>query len=126
MLVWHRLGASVGTRCRARVGVRVRAGHGSSRQRVDAESALSAVLFLYRIVLSIPIRHVDGFVRARVPARLPVVLTRTEVSSVLSHLDGQVWLIVSLLYGAGLRLQEALELPHLPALVCDAPSGRWV
>lgn len=72
--------------------------------------ALSAVLFLYRVVLSIPIRHVDGFVRARVPARLPVVLTRTEVSSVLSHLDGQAWLIVSLLYGAGLRLQEALEL----------------
>jgi site-specific recombinase XerD len=72
--------------------------------------ALSAVLFLYRVVLSIPIGHVDGIVRARAPARLPVVLTRTEVSSVLSRLDGQAWLIVSLLYGAGLRLQEAVEL----------------
>jgi integron integrase len=72
--------------------------------------ALSAVLFLNRVVLSIPIGHVDGIVRARVPARLPVVLTRSEVSSVLSRLDGQAWLIVSLLYGAGLRLQEALEL----------------
>ena len=71
--------------------------------------ALSAVLFLYRDVLWIPIGHVDGIVRARVPARLPVVLTRTEVSSVLSHLDGQAWL-GRVVVRAGLRLQEALEL----------------
>jgi integron integrase len=41
---------------------------------------------------------------------LPVVLTRTEVSAVLAQLDGVCWLVVALLYGAGLRLQETLDL----------------
>jgi integron integrase len=41
---------------------------------------------------------------------VPVVLTQEEVASVLQHLTGTVWIIVALLYGAGLRLQECLEL----------------
>ena len=72
--------------------------------------ALSAVLFLYREVLATDIGHVGGIVRTSTPVRLPVVLTRAEVAAVLGHLDGVGWLIVALLYGAGLRLQEALEL----------------
>ena len=72
--------------------------------------ALSAVLFLYRVVLSKDVGSIDGIVRASVPRRLPVVLSRTGVSAILSHLEGQPWLVVGLLYGAGLRLQEALEL----------------
>jgi site-specific recombinase XerD len=68
------------------------------------------VLFLYRVVLTISIDSVEGIVRASVPRRLPVVLTRSEVSAILSRLDGQAWLVVAFLYGAGLRLQEALEL----------------
>ena len=42
--------------------------------------------------------------------RLPVVLTHGEVAAVLSHLEGTKRLIVSLLYGSGLRLLEALQL----------------
>ena len=72
--------------------------------------ALSAVLFLYREVLGTPIGHVEGVVRASTPPRLPVVLTRTEVSAVMAQLSGSPRLVVTLLYGAGLRLQEALEL----------------
>jgi len=72
--------------------------------------ALSAVLFLYREVLATDIGHVAGIVRVSTPVRLPVVLTRAEVAAVLGRLDGVGWLIVALLYGAGLRLQEALEL----------------
>ncbi len=49
-------------------------------------------------------------VRARRPVRLPVVLSEREVSAVLSHLHGSVWLMASLLYGAGLRLLECAEL----------------
>ena len=44
------------------------------------------------------------------PRRLPVVLTRDEVKAVLGQLDGDVWLMASLLYGAGLRLMECLRL----------------
>jgi len=41
---------------------------------------------------------------------LPVVLSRREVQAVLSHLSGTHLLICQLLYGAGLRVSEALRL----------------
>ena len=72
--------------------------------------ALSGLLFLYRHVLGRDVGALDGLVRARKPKRLPVVLTRDEVKAVLDHLDGDVWLIASLLYGSGLRLMECLRL----------------
>ena len=52
----------------------------------------------------------NDIVRAQRPVRLPVVLSREEVASLLSHLSGPVWLMASLLYGAGLRLLECAEL----------------
>jgi hypothetical protein len=72
--------------------------------------ALCAVLFLYREVLRMDVGQVDGVVRASTPAGVPVVLSRAEVSAILARLEGAVWLVVALLYGAGMRLQEALEL----------------
>lgn len=72
--------------------------------------ALSAILFLYRNVLDIALRQIENVERAKKPARLPVVFTREEVRAVLAHLEGSKWLIVSLLYGSGLRLMECLRL----------------
>lgn len=72
--------------------------------------ALSALLFLYREVLAVELPWLDGLVRAKSPKRLPTVLTRNEVQSVLSNVSGTRWLMVSLLYGAGLRLNECLSL----------------
>jgi integrase len=37
-------------------------------------------------------------------------MTREEVKAVLSHLRGDKWRMVSLMYGAGLRLMECLRL----------------
>ena len=68
--------------------------------------ALSAVLFLYRVVLGITIGPVDAVVRASVRPHLPVVLTRAEVSAVLGRMHGTPRLVATLLYGAGLRLQR--------------------
>jgi len=45
-----------------------------------------------------------------VPHRLPIVLTRVEVLRLLQSLKDPFWLIAALLYGAGLRLNECLEL----------------
>jgi integrase len=50
--------------------------------------ALAAVLFLYKRVLEQPLDRLDGIVRAQRPVRLPVALTRDEVSAVLAELDG--------------------------------------
>ena len=53
---------------------------------------------------------VRRFVRARRPARLPVVLTRAEVAAVLGGLEGVPRLMASLLYRVGLRLLECARL----------------
>ena len=72
--------------------------------------ALSALLFLYRDVLDIKLDWLDGVVRAKRPKTLPVVLTMDEVAAVLGHLSGENLIAATLLYGAGLRLLECLEL----------------
>jgi integron integrase len=72
--------------------------------------ALSAILFLYREVLGRPLHEPGRIAPARRPERLPTVLTRDEVRSLLAHLDGTAWLMASLLYGSGLRLMECLRL----------------
>jgi integron integrase len=82
-------------------------------RRVSASTqnqALSALLFLYREVLALPVGEIESVVRARTPERLPVVLSRTEVAAILARLNGVEWLVVMLLYGGGLRLEECLAL----------------
>ncbi len=68
--------------------------------------ALGGVLFLYEVVLGQRLGWMNDIVRAQRPVRLPVVLSRDEVAAVLSRLRGDVWLMASLLYGAGLRLHR--------------------
>jgi len=92
------------------------------RARVSASTqnqAASALLFLYNAVLGLPMRRVEGVVRAREPVRVPVVLTPEEARRVLDELRGVNRLVVELLYGSGLRLLEALRLR-----VKDVDFGR--
>jgi integron integrase len=93
--------------------------------------ALQALLFLYRQVLGIELPWLDNVTRASRPKRLPIVLSAAEVRAVLSHLEGTSWLIVSLLYGSGLRLMEAhrlrvkdLLLERGEIMVRDAKGGK--
>ena len=72
--------------------------------------ALSALLFLYREVLAINLPWLDNVVRAKTPQRLPVVLTRQEVVSVLDGMSGVYGLMARLLYGTGMRLMECVRL----------------
>ena len=72
--------------------------------------ALSAVLFLYKHVLAIDIGAVRPVVRACTPERLPVVLGREEVAAILKQLTGTMRLIVMLLYGSGVRIEECVDL----------------
>lgn len=72
--------------------------------------ALSALMFLYREVLREPLPWLDDLVRARRPFRVPVVLSPEEVRRLFDHLDGTPRLIALMLYGAGLRLLECLQL----------------
>ncbi len=72
--------------------------------------ALSALLFLYKEVLLIDLPWLDNVVRAKRPQRLPCVLTRTEVRSVLTRMSGSYGLMANLLYGTGMRLMECVRL----------------
>ena len=73
--------------------------------------AKSALLFLYKQVLQVELPWLDEVTQARVPKRLPLVLTRAEVERVLVRLPaGTHQLLGGLLYGAGLRLMEAMRL----------------
>ena len=72
--------------------------------------AFAALLFLYRDFFGKPLEGLRDVVRAKMPQRLPDVLTKDEVRQVLAFLSGEKLLVANLLYGAGLRLREALRL----------------
>jgi len=72
--------------------------------------ALNALVFLYRKVLKHEFGDITNIVRAKKPSKLPVVLSRQEITRLLNNLHGQQWLMTSLLYGSGLRLMECLQL----------------
>ena len=93
--------------------------------------ALSALLFLYREVLNSKLPWMNEMVRAKRPARLPVVLTQAEVQAVLSRMQGVPLLLAQLLYGTGMRLMECIRLrvkdvdfDRLEILVRDGKGGK--
>lgn len=85
----------------------------ATRRNVAASTqnqALNALLFLHRDVLGAEWDEVSDFDRAQEPDRLPVVLSREEVAALLNAMNGPDGLVAHLLYGAGLRVSEALRL----------------
>ncbi len=72
--------------------------------------ALNAIVFMFRDVLKMEPGDFHDFQRARVRRRLPVVLSRGEVDRLLRRMDGVEDLVARLLYGTGMRIQEALRL----------------
>ncbi len=72
--------------------------------------AFYSLVFFYRDVLRINLPNIEGVVRAKRPEHLPVVFTASEAKAVLANMKGAPFPVASLLYGAGLRLTEALHL----------------
>ncbi|HET8712411.1 MAG TPA: integron integrase [Gemmatimonadales bacterium] len=87
----------------------------ATERRVSASTqnqALSAILFLYKDVLDLPVGWLSGVLRAKRTPRVPVVFTPREVRRVLARVrgGGGMGLVVALLYGTGMRLLELLRL----------------
>ena len=80
-------------------------GLGASSQN----QALNAIVFLYKEVLKQPLEDIDAE-RAKRSKRLPVVLSQEEVAALLRVVEGDVGLVIKLLYGCGLRVAEGLAL----------------
>jgi len=73
--------------------------------------AFSAILFLYKEVLGVDISEWNiQALRARERKHIPVVLTKKEVKNVLQNIPMEYSLLVYLMYGCGLRMNEALSL----------------
>lgn len=87
--------------------------HLATEQQVAASTqnqALSGLLFLYREVLELDLPWLQDVTRAKRPQRLPVVLSREEVRSLLDAMEGRAALMGRLTYGSGLRLMECVRL----------------
>lgn len=82
-------------------------GHVSASTQSQAKAAL---LFLYQRVLKQDLGWLTDVVSAKQPQRMPTVLTVDEARTLLGRLEGEPWLLASLLYGSGLRLLEACRL----------------
>src|SRR5262245_40674997 len=72
--------------------------------------AMNALVFLYRRVLNHGMEDRIDAVRTAKKINVPVVMTREEVATILSRLDGAAHLVARLLYGSGLRIMEAVRL----------------
>jgi integron integrase len=72
--------------------------------------ALNALVFFYGQVLRKPLGEMEEFTRAKRPRRLPEVMTRDEVQTLLSQMSGITGLMAGVMYGSGLRLMECVRL----------------
>jgi integron integrase len=83
------------------------------RQQVSASTqnqAAAALKFLYVSMMRRPLDTLNDIVPASRPKRLPVVLSVSEIRSILGLLREPDRLVVSLLYGSGLRVLECVSL----------------
>lgn len=72
--------------------------------------AFNALLFFFRHVLGRVFGKVDGVMRAKRKPYIPVVLSREEIDHIIGKLKMPYRLIISLMYGYGLRISDCLSL----------------
>ena len=73
--------------------------------------ALNAIIFFYKKVVEREISEDIQYYRSKKPKRLPVVLSKKEISLLLNEIPSPLWgLMAHLLYGCGMRLMEAVRL----------------
>jgi integron integrase len=87
--------------------------HLATRAKVSASTqnqAFNALLFLHRHVFQVELTGMASTVRAQRGKRLPLVLSQDEVKAILAELSGTSLIMISLIYGGGLRLNETVQL----------------
>ncbi len=88
--------------------------HLVTEKKVSASTqnqALSAILFLYRHVLHIPLDESNlAEFRPQRTKTVPVVLSKEEAKAVISNLTGVYKIVAQIMYGGGLRVMETLRL----------------
>lgn len=72
--------------------------------------AFNSLLFFFRFVLHIQITDLQGVKRSERKTRLPVVLSKKEITSIFQFIPEKTQLICQIIYGCGLRLNECLAM----------------
>lgn len=72
--------------------------------------AFNAIVFLYKHVLHMPVSTELSPIRSKKSIQVPVVLSIDEVQSLLRNMNRTWGLMARIMYGGGLRLNEALML----------------
>jgi len=72
--------------------------------------ALNAIVFLYKHIIKNPLDLSLNFNKSSQTVKLPVVLTVSEIKTVLEKIDSNHSLLCKLMYGSGLRLMEVVRL----------------
>jgi len=78
----------------------------ATKRNVSASTqnqALAALLYHYKNIIGRDIGWLDDIIRAKRSRRLPVVFSKGEITEIFKYLNGIPLLIVSLLYGAGIK-----------------------
>jgi integron integrase len=104
----------------------------ADEKRLSASSinqALNALVFTYTKVLDVQLSYLK-IPHVRRTKNLQVALSTYEAQQVLNHLSGEEYLIVALMYGSGLRVNEAcslrvkdLDLAHAQIVVRESKGG---
>ena len=79
-----------------------------SGRKATIRLALNAIVFLYREAYQKEPGDFSDYMRTKVRTRLPVVLTRDEISILFNQLHGTYRLMGQVAYGAGIRAMELL------------------
>ena len=72
--------------------------------------AMNALVFLYKRILQHPLENEINAIRAPKHFTVPVVMSREEVKTLITSMQGTSQLIAKLLYGCGLRIMEVVRL----------------
>ena len=72
--------------------------------------AFNSLLFLFRHIFKRDLGELKDTIRPKRKRYIPVVLSRKEVNKIFKHLEYPYDLLVKLLYGCGLRLNEGITL----------------
>ncbi len=87
--------------------------HLALKRRVSAStqsSALNAIAFLYRDVLSMDMPDLEHLKKLKRYQTIPVVMSVREVEACLSQMSGTPRLMAELIYGSGMRIGECVTL----------------
>lgn len=74
------------------------------------KQAFNALLFVFRYIIEVEINNLDNVPKSKTMRKLPVVLSGDEITKIFSNMEGVQRLMVKLIYGSGLRLEECLTL----------------